>query len=517
MIIFNNMKFKLTKATKIAGVIFLIGLFVALFVNYNSNKIMSTYQENMPYISLGDNIKNKTTKGHLWFEEYMAGDDGNDFQKDIILNFTSSKDIIQKAIDGGETEIGTFNKCLEPELLTLFSKTIIDLENLILFTNKRNDNKLRQAALANDSSNVKIDTGEEAGGKLDQDFDAAYELIQVDMDNVIKFIDAKVESEEAKLNLFNFVILIGTILLFLFISFFIYKNQSETEKITIENINKFAIESNRLEKMAEFVSTISTGNFSCHLDTGVEDDHMAVSLNTMKETLKATAEEDRKRNWATMGIADLGEILRKNDVNEADLYNSIVAFIVKYINANQAGLFIVETDSTTDEPILELKSCYAYNRKKFQEKRIEIGDGLIGQCYLEQETILLTDIPSGYITITSGLGDATPTVLIIVPLKINDTIYGILEIASFTNFEKYHIDFIEKVAESVGSVISNVKVNQRTRKLLEESQIQSEALRAQEEEMRQNLEEISATQEEMSRKELEYLKIIEELNTNKKG
>src|SRR6478609_1755241 len=121
------MKLSFNNSMKIAGSIFIIGLFISIFVHYTSNLIIETYQKNLPYISLGDNIKNKTTKGHLWFEEYMAGDEGNDFQKDILANFTGSKEIIQKAMNGGKTSMGEFEVCTDPALRSLFEKTIVDI------------------------------------------------------------------------------------------------------------------------------------------------------------------------------------------------------------------------------------------------------------------------------------------------------------------------------------------------------------------------------------------------------
>ena len=188
----------------------------------------------------------------------------------------------------------------------------------------------------------------------------------------------------------------------------------------------------------------------------------------------------------------------------------VIKHLVGYLKANQGGLFILNENDATN-PYLELISCYAYDRKKHLNKIIEIGEGLVGQAYLEKETIYITEIPKEYIHITSGLGGAAPTCILIVPIKNNNSVEGVIEIASFNLLEEHEISFIEKLAENIASALSNLKTNEKTKKLLQESQSQEEQLRSQEEEMRQNMEELSATQEQMVNKEREYLNVIEKL------
>lgn len=219
--------------------------------------------------------------------------------------------------------------------------------------------------------------------------------------------------------------------------------------------------------------------------------------NTLLEVQKAH-KEDEKRTWIANGLAQGAAILRQSADNEQQMFDDMLLFIVKYLNANQGGLYLVEGHDDNDIHI-SLKSLYAYERKRYQQRRIEIGQGLLGRCYLEQETIFLKDVPQNYTQITSGLGAATPTCITIVPLKLNDAVEGLLELASFQVLEAHEVEFLERLSETLSSSIRNARIAQHTQALLRMSQEQAEQMRQQEEMMRQNVEELQATQEEMMR------------------
>ena len=132
----------------------------------------------------------------------------------------------------------------------------------------------------------------------------------------------------------------------------------------------------------------------------------------------------------------------------------------------------------------------------------------MGQCVLEAHTIYIKEVPSDYVSITSGLGQATPRAVLIVPLKVRDEVMGVLEMASFESFETFQIEFVEKISENIATLLSNRKSSELTKQLLHESEERSEMLTQQEEEMRQNTEELQATQEEMIRQRSELEKEI---------
>ncbi len=266
-----------------------------------------------------------------------------------------------------------------------------------------------------------------------------------------------------------------------------------------------------LEKASSYAISIGEGNFEAKFKPASEKDELGNALVQMSSKLKGASQIDQQQNWAARGIATFGEIIRQNEEDFNKLSDQIISNLIKYIGANQGGFFILN-EGESEKPHLKLMSTYAYNKKKFAEKKLYIheltSEGLVGQAYLEGETIYLTEAPHDFVNITSGLGGANPNYILIVPLKSSSRIEGIIELASFNEFQPYQISFVERLVEGIAAAIISIKANQRTRLLLEQSQQQKEQLMTQEEEMRQNVEELAATQEEMRKKqnELERLK-----------
>ena len=273
-----------------------------------------------------------------------------------------------------------------------------------------------------------------------------------------------------------------------------------------------------LQKTSAFAEQIGNGELDAEFEPLSEKDDLGNSLISMRSNLKKISIEDERRNWANEGVARFSEILRNGDnIGLRELCDEMVSGLVSYLGVNQGWLYIVaDADSEDghagdDEEYLELYGVYAYSRKKFVDQKILKGEGLTGQCWLEGEHIYMNDVPQEYVSISSGLGEATPTAVLIMPLKVNDEICGIFELASFKDLEEYQIEFVRRVAENIASTVSVTRINERTKRLLEESQILTENLKSQEEEMRQNFEELHSTQEEMNRREQEMSDRIKEL------
>ncbi len=258
-----------------------------------------------------------------------------------------------------------------------------------------------------------------------------------------------------------------------------------------------------LRDATDFVTAIGEGNLTkdyreLEPDYAPGKNKLADALIAMQEKLRLINEEEQKRKWANEGLAKFVDILRSSQNNLQQLGDRIIAALVQYTQSNQGGLYVLNEDDP-QHPHLELLSLYAFNIKKHLQQKVKPGEGLLGQTFLEQQTIYLKQLPEEYVRITSGLGDAAPRNLLIVPLKLEDKVYGMVELASFREYQPHEISFVEKLGETIASTLATVRSNQRTQRLLEESRMAAESMRAQEEEMRQNMEELTATQEEMQR------------------
>ena len=254
-----------------------------------------------------------------------------------------------------------------------------------------------------------------------------------------------------------------------------------------------------------FAKEIADNNYDKEFDLD-EEDPLSSALLEMRDSLKESAIREEQERFTNKGLAELSNLIRDNGNNLKNLTYEVIEFLVKYMKLNQGGFFIVKEEG--DDVFLELEGCYAYDRRKKINKRLQPGEGLVGQSYQEKDSIYLTEVPENYINIKSGLGDANPRSIVITPVKRDETIEGVIELASFRTLKEFEREFLEKAGESIGVALNTAKVNQRTTELYEQSQQQTEEMRAQEEEMRQNMEELSATQEEMQRTQNDYEKML---------
>ncbi|HYC87356.1 MAG TPA: GAF domain-containing protein [Chryseosolibacter sp.] len=472
---------KLTKAIRYTVIFGLAGMAISFFVIYVQQHILKTYETHMPLSVLADQVKEKAAASNLNLQALLAGSTSLNFDEHVAAPLGGAVQTLQAAYEGASVASATYLQVDDEDTRALLKEASIQVEKLSAISRE-------------------IWDGRGSGGAIDERYTASYKLTLAAADRLSAQLRANAERETSELNGLSWISAGLALLGFASLCTFLYQVQRSSDKRIGEHAKKLEEEKKRVSTLSQFIEAVSAGNYDIELSAASEEDNLTATLVNMRNKLKQNAEDDRKRNWTTTGQAQIGEILRATISTSSELYDNIIKFLVKYTNSNQGGMFILNEENESDR-FLELVACYAFERKKYLEKKVLIGDGLVGQCFLEGETVRLVDVPHEYIRITSGLGGSNPSALLIVPMKVNDRVYGVIELASFKKYEDFEIELVEKLAESIASTISNVRVNETTRILLEKTQQQAEEMKSQEEEIRQNMEELEATQEEMRRKQ----------------
>ncbi len=251
----------------------------------------------------------------------------------------------------------------------------------------------------------------------------------------------------------------------------------------------------RIQAATHFADQLGNGKLQTVYDTRFTGDILALSLRKMQTQLIMSAQEQDIVNWLNKGTAQFAQILQREYANKEQLGDQVLIELVRYAGLNQGALYL--RTQQADEDYLERIATYAYGKKKYVDHRLEVGSGLVGQCVLEKETVQLTDIPADYVKITSGLGEATPCYVVLVPLLHHNQAVGVLELAGFEILKAHEVKYLEMSAEALAATIFSKQAAEETARLLAEAKQREEQLAAQEEELRQNAEEMQAVQEQM--------------------
>jgi PAS domain S-box-containing protein len=499
------------RALQFAIVFLIAGFILTLIIGSVERRALRSYEENVPYVALAETIKNRTMQAQLRLAQIEAGNSLLTIDTDVLPLLTSSETILDGAYGGKSSELGNFVK-LDDEKRAILKEAVFSLGKVIAIISDSKNNAalastpapvVQAAADSADSLTVEpVIVAVQNNVKPTVSLNAtlpAFVQFTATIDKFDTAVREQVSSDQTRLNVYSWLSIFGLGIFFTGMGVMVYRLQGNSDKIVAENAAQIEQQHKSAKSLSTFVDSISAGNFSVNIELD-GDQALAATLLSMRDKLRENADNDRKRNWSTTGQAQIGEILRATTQNIDELYDNILKFLVKYTKSNQGGLFLLNEDNEVRKE-LDLVACYAFERKKFLKKNVTIGEGLVGQCFLEGARIYLVEVPQEYVSITSGLGGANPNALLIVPLKVNESIYGVLELATFGKYDDYEIELVEKLAETIAATISNVRINESTRILLEKTQQQAEEMRAQEEEMRQNMEELEATQEEMRRKE----------------
>ncbi|MFD2163552.1 HAMP domain-containing protein [Paradesertivirga mongoliensis] len=262
---------------------------------------------------------------------------------------------------------------------------------------------------------------------------------------------------------------------------------SGTWKDLTENVNQLAQNLTvQVRSISEVASAVTKGDLTrtIRVDAKGELEALKDTINQMIANLKGTTLRNHEQDWLKSNLAKFAQMLQGQRDRNA-VANKILSELAELVNAKYGAFYILEQpEGTNDEPTLKLFAGYAQNSKKTINTEFALSEGLVGQCATDKERILLTNVPGDYLQISSGIGTASPSALVILPVLFENNVKAVIELASFDNFSPTHLDFLDQLTESIGIVLNNIETNTRTEELLSQSQSLSGDLKAQQEELR---------------------------------
>jgi hypothetical protein len=236
-----------------------------------------------------------------------------------------------------------------------------------------------------------------------------------------------------------------------------------------------------------------------------------IKVEQNAEEIKRRDEEEKDIRFFTHGFAKLSDLISKKRKNLEELSSAVIAELVRYVNASAGGIFIMD-DSDPQNVVLRATGDFCLSSEQNLNYSFEVGEGNIGACFKEKQTLAADNLPEGYILIRSGLGSISLHHALFIPILQDNDCVGVIEIASLEKIPENKVSFMEKIAESMASIITIINANVKYSQVIEQYNAQAEELRAQEEEMRQNMEELMATQEASHRREKDLLTELETKN-----
>ncbi|KPA14825.1 sensor histidine kinase/response regulator [Candidatus Magnetomorum sp. HK-1] len=274
-----------------------------------------------------------------------------------------------------------------------------------------------------------------------------------------------------------------------------------------DNVNELASNlTTQVRAIADVATAVAQGDLSQTITAEAmgEVAQLKDNINRMIQNLSETTRLNSEQDWLKTNLTRFTGLLQgQNDLLEVG--RIILSELAPIINS-QHGVFYL-TEKHEEDVELKLIASYAFKERKHIANRVSPGDGLVGQCLLEKERILLSEVPHDYVQIKSGLGKSSPLNLVIIPVLFEDSVKAIIELASFNRFNEVQISFLDQLAESIGVIINSISATMRTEELLRESQSLAEELQNQQEELRKANEELEEqTQKLASQKDEVELK-----------
>jgi signal transduction histidine kinase/HAMP domain-containing protein len=302
--------------------------------------------------------------------------------------------------------------------------------------------------------------------------------------------------------------------------------QAEVEDVSgtwrrlTENVNQLAGNlTTQVRAIAEVSTAVTQGDLTRSISVEAQGEvaELKDNINQMIANLRDTTKRNEEQDWLKTNLARISGLMQ-GQRELRTVTQLIMSELTPTVSAQHGAFFLAESPDGEDAKTrLRLIASYGYQQRKSVSNTFELGEGLVGQAAVEHKSILITDAPPDYIQITSGLGEAAPVNIIVMPILFEEQVLGVIELASLKPHSEIHRTFLEQLMETLGVVLNTIMANMRTEELLQQSQSLTQELQTQSEELQRRQEELQHRQEELKRSNTELeqqaqsLKASEEL------
>jgi CheY-like chemotaxis protein/signal transduction histidine kinase/HAMP domain-containing protein len=252
-----------------------------------------------------------------------------------------------------------------------------------------------------------------------------------------------------------------------------------------DNVNQLAANlTTQVRAIAEVSTAVTQGDLTRSIAVEAQGEVAALkdNINEMIRNLKDTTQKNKEQDWLKTNLARFSSMLQ-GQRETTTVANLILSELAPLVDAQQ-GVFYVNQPNEEGDRVMKLLGGYAYTARKNLANEFKPGEGLVGQCVLEKKRILLTNVPDDYIVVSSGLGEAEPLNIVVLPVLFEEEVKAVIELASFNRFSETHIGFLDQLTESIGIVINTIEANTRTERLLTQSQSLATELQSQQDELK---------------------------------
>jgi CheY-like chemotaxis protein/signal transduction histidine kinase/HAMP domain-containing protein len=268
------------------------------------------------------------------------------------------------------------------------------------------------------------------------------------------------------------------------------------------NVNLLADNlTNQVRAIAEVATAVTKGDLtrSIQVEASGEVAELKDNINTMIDNLRLTTDRNTEQDWLKTNLARFTGMLQgQRDLGTVG--RMLLSELAPLVSAQQGVIYQMGSEDSAEMVLL---SAFAGDGEDGHLRRLKLGEGLVGQCAAEKRRMLISDLPPDTVSIRSGLFEAVPRNVIVLPVLFEDRVKAVIELASLSNFTTSHLAFLEQLTASIGIVLNSIEATMQTEGLLKQSQQLATELQMQQKELQQTNEQLAQKAQQLAEQNVE--------------